>query len=412
MKQNTVFTNPLNEPFYLQIRPNGDNCNVHCKYCRYESAEKVWGNRPHMSRGLLEKIIREQVNAQPSKSVVFVWEGGEPMLSGLDFYRDVVRMQRKIAEDKIIFNVLETNGLLIDDIWCQFFKENNFFVYVFLDGPEHCHNHYRSDKRNGKTFSKVVNAINLLKKHRVDVVVQVAVTQYSVNYPLEIYRFLKNLGVYFIHFNPLVANISKKNEEVRFLFPTDKDKGVLAEWSVPSLAYGKFLTEIFDEWVRNDVGERFIKLFDATLTTLIGKRSLEICEFSRSCRSRLMVDFNGYAYQCNQLIAPQFKLGDLNIDPLLSLAHSQKRAELADAKLKRTCKTCRDCDMMLICNGYCTKSRFDNIEGCEHGHTYYCEGLKHYFNHVKPYMDFMANELSNNRPPANVMEYAKEFDAK
>lgn len=412
MRQNTVFTNPLNEPFYLQIRPNGEDCNTSCRYCRYESAEYTWGNRAHMSKKLLEKIIREQINAQPSKSVVFAWEGGEPLLSGIDFFRDAVRLQRRIADDKIVLNILETNGLLINDQWCQFFKENNFFVYVFLDGPEHCHSYYRSDRKNGNTFSKVISAINLLKKHRVDFVARVSVTQYSVNYPLEIYHFLKDLGVQFIHFNPLAHWIVKEDKGFHFLLPGEKGVGELAEWSVSSLAYGKFLTTIFDEWVRNDVGERYIKLFDATLTALIGKRSLEICEFSRSCRNRLLVNFDGSAYQCNQYISPEYKLGDLNTQPLLAIAHSSKRAELADRKLKRTCTTCRDCDMLAICNGYCTRTRFDNIDGCDHGHTYYCQGLKYYFNHVRPYMDFMANELKHDRPPANVMEFARERDKK
>lgn len=362
-----------------------------------------------MSRNLLKKIIKEQINAQPAKSVVFVWEGGEPLLSGIDFFRDAVKMQRQLAGDRIVFNVLETNGLLVDDRWCEFFKQNNFFVYVFLDGPEHCHNRYRSDHKNGKTYLKVINAVNLLKKHRVDFVVQLAVTRYSVSYPLEIYHFLKSLDVRFMRFHPLVHRIVKNDKGFEILLAGDTEKGELAEWSVPPLAYGKFLTTIFDEWVRNDVGERFIKLFDATLTSLIGKRSLEICEFGRSCRGRLLVDYDGSAYQCNQYVSPSYKLGDLSRQPLLAVAHSPRRAELADAKLKNTCATCRSCDMLSICSGYCTATRFDSISGCDH-HTYYCAGLKHYFNHVKPYMDFMANELKNNRPPANVMEYAKGMD--
>jgi uncharacterized protein len=160
--------------------------------------------------------------------------------------------------------------------------------------------------------------------------------------------------------------VTKGDRKFQPVFPEDKDKGVLADCSVPSLAYGKFLTEIFDEWVRNDVGECYIKLFDATLTALVGKRSLEICEFSRSCRNRLLVDFDGSVYQCNQLVAPKYRLGNLNVEPLLAIAHSPRRAEFADAKLKRTCTTCRDCDMLATCNGYCTRSRFDNIDGCEH----------------------------------------------
>ncbi len=410
MKQNTIFTNPLEEPFYLQIRPNGENCNVYCKYCRYESAEAMWEDRSQMSRSLLEKIIKEQINAQPSKSAVFVWEGGEPMLSGIEFFRDVVRLQRSLADDRIVFNIIETNGLLVDDKWCEFFRENNFFVYVFLDGPEHCHNYYRNDKKNGKTFSKVVNAISLLKKHRVDFVAQVAVTQYSVNYPLEIYHFLKGLGVQFMRFNPLAHRIVKDGKNIQMLFPNERDKGELAEWSVPPLAYGKFLTAIFDEWIRNDVGERFIKLFDATLTVTVGKRFIGLCEFGKSCRSRLLVDFDGSVYQCNQYVSPNHKLGDLKTQPLLAVAHSPQRAELADVKLKQACSTCSTCDALPICNGFCTKNRFNNVPGCEHGHAYYCEGLKHYFNHVKPYMEFMADELKNNRPPANVMKYARDLD--
>ena len=363
-----------------------------------------------MSRSLLEKIIKEQINAQPTKSVVFVWEGGEPMLSGIDFFRDAVRIQRKYAEDKIVFNVIETNGLLVDDRWCEFFKENNFFVYVFLDGLEHCHNHYRSDRKNGKTFSKVVNAINLLKKHRTDLVVQAAVTSYSVNYPLETYHFFKDLGIQFIHFVPLANRIVKGDKGFNTLHPSDTGNGELAEWSVTPLAYGKFLSTVFDEWVRNDVGERFIKLFDATLTMYMGRRSLEICEFSRSCRSRLLVNYDGSAYQCNRYVLPEHKLGDLKTQPLLSVAHSVQRAQLADTKLKNTCNKCRSCDMLSICNGFCTGTRIEEIEGCEHGHTYYCEGLQHFFNHIKPYMDFMANELKNDRPPANVMEFARGLD--
>lgn len=412
MKQSGAYINTLAEPFYLQIRPNGESCNAYCKYCRYEPSNVMLEDRPQMSRSLLEKVIREQINAQPTKSVVFVWEGGEPMLSGIDFFREAVRLQKAISDEKIVFNVIETNGLLVNDRWCEFFKENNFFVYVFLDGPEHCHSYYRSDAKNGKTFSRVVKAIDLLKKHRVDFVIQVAVTQYSVNHPLEIYRFVKNLGANFISFQPLSHRIIKGSREFRVLFPDERDKGELAEWSVPSLAYGKFLTTIFDEWVRHDVGERFIKLFDATLTVLTGRHSLEICAFSKSCRNRLLVDFDGSIYQCNQYISPKYMLGNLNTQPLLAVAHSHRRAELADAKLKQAYTECATCNVLPICNGFCTKNRIVGTSQSEHGQSYYCEGLKHYFNHVKPYMEFMANELKNNRPPANVMEYARGLDKK
>lgn len=409
MKQNAIFTNPFTEPFYLQVRPNGESCNVYCKYCRYEPAEITWTGKPQMLHSLLEKVIKEQINAQPSKDVVFVWEGGEPMLSGMDFFRDAVRLQKSLANDKIVFNVMETNGLLIDGRWCEFFKENNFFISVFLDGPEHCHSYYCNDRKNGKTFSKAIDAISLLKKHRIDFVVQVEVTQYSVSYPLEIYHFLKSLGVHFMRFTPLFHRIIRNGKKIQVLFPYERHLGEQAKWSVPSLAYGKFLTTIFDEWVRNDVGERFIKIFDATLTLMVGKRSLEICDFAKSCRGRLLVDFDGSVYQCSHYVSPKYKLGDLKTQSLLAVAHSQQRAALADAKLEQTSSTCKACDMLPICNGFCTKSRTDSISGDDY-HSYYCEGLKHYFNYVKPYMDFMANELQNNRPPVNVMEYAKSLD--
>ena len=406
MEQNTVLSASLPDSFYLQIRPNGEDCGVDNRVYHHDPSEGIWRDRPHMSRELLHKAIKEQVNTQPSKSVVFEWSGGEPLLNGIDFFRHAVWQQRSISRRKTVFNIVRTNGLLIDESWCRFFKENNFFVYVFFDTLEYYHNGYQNNRKQGNTFFEIIEVVKLLNKNRVNFLVQVSVTRYSAGIPLEIYRLLKEIGVRFMDFTPIAHRVSKADSEPKILFPDDKEPGELADWSVSPLAYGKFLAAIFDEWVRNDVGERFIKTFDSTLAMTMGKQSLDICEFSGGCNNRLMVDFDGGVYQCNQYISPRHKLGDLNEQSLLAVATSPERLMLAKAKLNS--EGCKDCNMSAICNGYCPATRFSNPDSQGCGRSYYCEGLKHYFNHVKPYMDFMADEIDNNRPPANVMEFARE----
>lgn len=401
MKKNIAF-NPLDLPMYVMAKPAGATCNLRCAYCYYLEKEEFYKNRKSlkMSDELLEKFTKEYIEMQPAGEVLFTWHGGEALLRDIDFYKKALRFQQRYARGRKITNTLQTNGTLLNDEWCKFFHDNEFLIGISIDGPEHCHDFYRKNADEIGSFAKTMRGIELLKKHAVEFNTLSVINDYNVNFPEEIYDFLKSIGSKFLQFSPIVERIST-DETVNLASPEEKN-APFAKWTVESEKFGEFYTRIFDKWILADVGEVFVQLFDATLACLVGV-SPGVCLFAERCGHAAALEFNGDVYACDHYVFPEFKLGNIYTTPLLTMMLSEKQNRFGDKKLDLP-KTCLQCEFRQLCNGECPKNRI-----LENGENYLCKGYKKYFKHVEPYMNFMAQELRFQRPPANVMQWAKSL---
>ena len=394
-------------------KPIGPVCNLNCTYCFYLEKEKLFGDKEtfRMSDEVLETYIRQTIESQAAPTVEFIWQGGEPTLLGVDYFRKVVRLEQKYARGKTIMNAFQTNGVLIDDEWAKFFKENNFLVGVSLDGPEELHNRYRLTKNGQGTFHLVMRGIEFLKKHQVEFNTLTSVQRENAYHALEVYRFLKKEGSPYMQFIPIVERISEQPYEagLNLLPPYAKASVSVTDWSVEPKQYGIFLSEIFDEWVRNDVGKYFIQIFDVALEAWYGMQP-SICIFRETCGEALAIEHNGDLYSCDHYVFPENKLGNIMKVPLEKLVTSEQQIKFGNDKRDTLPKYCRECEYRFICNGGCPKDRIIKTPDGEDGLNYLCEGYKYFFGHIDLYMRFMANELRNQRPPANVMDWAREKD--
>ncbi|MGL5319083.1 MAG: anaerobic sulfatase-maturation protein, partial [Bacteroidales bacterium] len=377
----------------------------------YLDKEELYKNRKNyrMSEELLEQFTREYIEAQPTPHVLFTWHGGETLIRGIEFFRKALLFQRKYARGRQITNTLQTNGILLNDEWCQFFKENDFLIGISIDGPEHCHDVYRTDKAGNGTFHKVMAGLELLRKHQVEFNILSVVNNYNVKYPLEVYRFFKSTGAQFIQFSPVVERAGERTDGLRLLAPGDTQPAAVTSWSVDALEYGRFMTTIFDEWVRNDVGRVYVQMFDSTLAGVIGENP-GVCIYAKTCGHASAMEYNGDVYACDHFVFPENKLGNIKQKSLVSMMLSEQQTRFGRAKRDTLPKQCLQCEFLQMCNGECPKNRIIKTDDGENGLNYLCQGLKHYFNHVMPYMNFMANELSCKRPPANIMAALRNSD--
>ena len=400
----TIQFNPLKYPVYVMAKPIGPACNLRCSYCYYLDKESLSpkNSSNRMSDATLELFTEQYINAQPGEQVLFTWHGGEPLLLGVEYYRKALRLQRTYGRNRQIDNTLQTNGVLLTEEWCKFFKENNFLIGISIDGPEHCHNQYRRTIQNNGSFQQVLNGIKLLQKHEVEFNVLSVVNDYNVQYPLEVYRFFKLIGAKYIQFSPVVERL---NAESGLLSSAENPEGKLTAWSVGALEYGKFLTTIFDEWVRNDVGEVFVITFDATLAGFVGAPA-STCVYAETCGHAAALEANGDLYSCDHFVFPEYLQGNIHQRTITEMMLSPEQIKFGNDKRKKLSSDCHKCQFLKLCNGECPKNRIVNLTDGS-AHNYLCQGLKHYFNHVKPYMQFMANELKYSRPPANVMNWVQ-----
>ncbi len=397
----TIQFNPLKYPVYVMTKSTGAACNLRCDYCYYLDKEKLRprGSSPRMSDDILEEFTRQYILAQPVNTVLFTWHGGEATLSGIDFFRRALSYQRKYADGRQIDNVLQTNGTLLNDEWCRFFKENNFLIGISIDGPQHCHDHYRKNKSGEGSFELTMRGIDLLIKHGVEFNILSVVNAYNVRFPLEVYRFFKSTGARYIQFSPVVERL---DAATGLLTAPDNHEGKLTPWSVDALGYGKFLTTIFDEWVRTDVGQTFVTTFDNTLAGYVGANP-GTCIFAQTCGHAAALEANGDLFACDHFVFPEYKRGNIRQQTITQMMLSPEQIRFGNDKRDNLSSVCRQCPHLRLCNGECPKNRILNIGPGEPAQNYLCRGLKHYFDHVAPYMQFMANELAHQRPPANVM---------
>ena len=405
----TIAFNPLSMPTYVMAKPIGSSCNLNCAYCYYLEKEKLYENRKslQMSDETLETYIESYINAQPTKEIMFTWHGGETLLRDLSFYRKVLMLQKKYGRGRTIDNTLQTNGVLLNDEWCRFFKDNNFLIGISIDGPEHCHDIYRKNKGGLGTFKHVMRGIEFLQKHNVEFNTLSVINDYNVNYPLEVYRFFKEIGSNYMQFSPIVERISHdRTDKLELLPPSDHFQSELAPWTVDSVKFGKFYTAIFDEWVRNDVGKYFVQLFDSTLAGYVGEMP-GVCLFGETCGHAAVMEFNGDVYSCDHFVFPEYKLGNMKTHTIYEMMFSEKQLRFGADKRDLLPTQCRQCEYLKMCNGECPKNRISSTSTGEPGLNYLCSGYKLFFKHTQPYMEFMANELFFKRSPANVMDWAR-----
>lgn len=398
---------PFEEPLYVMLKPAGAMCNLACEYCYYLEKSHMYNEGPKtlMSDSLLEHFVKQYIESQTTPNVLFLWHGGETMMRPLSFYQKALELQKKYARGRMIDNAFQTNGTMLTDEWCRFFKENNWLVGVSIDGPKEVHNAYRQNRLGQPSFDQVMRGINLLNKHGVMWNAMAVVNDLNVKHPQEFYRFFKSIGCRYIQFTPIVERLAE-HEDGRYLATPDQKDCSLAHFSVTPEDWGDFLCTIFDEWVRNDVGQYFIQIFDATLANWVGVDP-GLCTMARSCGHAGVMEFNGDVYSCDHFVFPEYKLGNIRQNTLLEMMYSERQLEFGRMKQGSLPGQCRKCDYLFACNGGCPKDRFAQTVDGEPNLNYLCKGYHQYFKHVAPYMDYMKNELMSQRPPANVMKLFK-----
>jgi uncharacterized protein len=398
------------QAFHIMAKPVGPICNLDCKYCFYLEKEHLYPGKTNwaMPEEVLESYIAQYIKAQNGPAVNFAWQGGEPTLLGVDYFRKVVELQKKYADGKQVENAFQTNGILLDDRWGEFLSENRFLVGISIDGPREIHNRYRVDKGQQPTFDRVLRGMACLKEHGVEFNTLTVIQKHNSYYPLQVYRFLKEAGSGFMQFIPVVERIAEipNHKGLVLIGPSFSPQARVSEWSVEPEQYGKFLCAIFDEWVRYDVGRYFIQLFDVALESWLGMEP-SLCVFRETCGTAMAVEHNGDLYSCDHFVYPENRLGNIMDQALESLANSLQQERFGSEKRDSLPRYCKECDVRFACNGECPKHRFLRTPDGEDGLNYLCAGYKLFFKHIDPCMRFMAEELRQSRPPANVMSWVR-----
>jgi len=402
---NTI--SPFSKPLYVLAKPVGASCNLRCKYCYYLEKSHLYRNAPArvMSDELLERFVQEYIQAQTMSQVLFTWHGGEPLMRPLSFYRKAVALQEKYAFGRQIDNTIQTNGTLLTDEWCEFFKEHNWLVGISIDGPQEFHDEYRRTASNKPSWQKVMRGIRLLRKHGVEWNAMAVVNDFNAGYPLEFYHFFKEMGAKYIQFAPVVERMAAHSDGRHLATLVDQECPV-ADFSVSPAQWGDFLCAIFDEWVRHDVGQTYVEIFDCTLANWVGERP-GICVYAKECGHAGVMEFNGDVYSCDHFVFPEYKLGNIRDRTLVEMLYGEQQRQFSCLKHASLPKQCKECEWEFACHGECPKNRFVNDRYGNPGLNYLCSGYRHFYEHVAPYMDFMKKEFMNQRPPANVMEAVK-----
>ena len=398
---------PFGKPLYVMLKPAGSLCNMACKYCYYLEKGNLYKQyKDHViSDELLEKFVKDYIESQTLPQILFTWHGGETLMRPISFYKKALALEKRYARGRQIDNCIQTNGTLLTDEWCEFFKENNFLVGVSIDGPQEFHDEYRRTRSGKPSFQKVMNGIQLLNKHGVEWNALAVINDFNADYPLEFYHFFKDIHCKYIQFTPIVERMVNRTDGLT-LAPGMQDQGKLADFSITADQWGNFLCTIFDEWVRKDVGNYYIQLFDATLANWAGVAP-GICDMAKECGHAAVMEFNGDVYCCDHFVYPEYKLGNLHQKTLTEMLYSKRQKDFGEMKYKSLPRQCKECEFLFACHGECPKNRFLKDKYGEFGLNYLCKGYYRFFKHVAPYMDFMKKELDAHRPPANIMNLFK-----
>lgn len=398
----------LSGSYHIMAKPTGSLCNLDCKYCFYLEKEKLYPSVKSwkMSDMVQEYFIKQYIQSQTTDEITFAWQGGEPALNGVEFYERAVELQKRYSDGRVIKNTFQTNGVLLDDEWGRFFKKNEFLIGLSIDGPKEIHDKYRVMKGGQPSFEKVMNGLNILKKHGVEFNTLTVVQRDNSYKALEVYEFLKEIGSRYMQFIPIVERerVNRDDGGLNLISPDFKGKAKLTEWSVEPLQYGIFLQEIFDKWVRNDVGNIFVQIFDVALEVWYGYNA-NICVFNETCGRAMALEHNGDLYSCDHFVYEENKLGNILNSHIEQLVDSGQQVKFGLDKKMTLPQYCKNCEVKFICNGECPKHRFIKTPDGEEGLNYLCAGYKHFFNYIAPYMEYMVTQLDQHKPPSNVMKW-------
>ena len=400
---------------HVMAKPSGAVCNIDCKYCFYLEKEKLYpekGKNWRMNEETLELYVKQYIEAQDVPEINFAWQGGEPTLMGVDFFRKAVVLQQKYADGKPITNAFQTNGTLLNDEWGEFLAEHKFLVGLSIDGPKEMHDTYRVDKGGKPTFDQVIAGLEVLKKHGVEFNTLTVLQANNARDPLKVYRFLKEIGSHYMQFIPIVERIAQEPDEdlLTLVDPKFDGRAQVSRWSLGAAQYGRFLCQVFDEWVRKDVGRYFVQIVDVALGAWMGQNP-SLCVFSETCGDALIIEHNGDLYSCDHFVYPEYNLGNVHEQSIREMVNSPMQRKFGTDKRDALPQYCRDCSVRFACNGGCPKHRFIRTPSGEEGLNYFCKGYKMFFLHADPYMRMMAAELSRGRPAANVMQWVRQQDA-
>jgi uncharacterized protein len=409
--------------FHLLAKPTGSTCNIDCTYCFFLSKEALYPNEKHrMSDDTLEVYIRQLLASHRTPTVTVAWQGGEPTLMKLDFFRRSVELVEKYRRPgQAVEHTFQTNGLLIDDDWCDFFKQNNFLVGLSVDGPREIHDAYRVDRRGRGTFDLVMRGWNYLRKHRVEFNILCTVNAANEKHGRTVYRFFRDeLGAKWVQFIPIVERASAETLEIANLGWSDQPGrkrllytqtgNLVTQRSVGGEQYGRFLVDVFEEWLRHDVGKVYVQLFDVTLEACFGRHLS--CIHAPTCGYGPALEYNGDLYSCDHFVEPKHKLGNIHETDMLQLVASPQQRKFGLDKRATLTGQCRHCAVRPLCNGGCPKDRFTLSRDGEPGHNYLCPGLELFFTHTRPAMTTMARLLQQGRAPSDVMALVAAEDAR
>ncbi len=373
-------------PFQVMVKPTGALCNLDCEYCYYLNKSAMFkGSKFRITDDILEKHIKGYIESQPAgcREAGFTWQGGEPTLLGIDFFRKAVQLQDKYRRAGLeITNALQTNGTKLDDRWCKFLKENDFLVGISLDGPESLHDRYRKTKEGKGSFQQVKRGLDKLIEHRVEFNVLTAVQRDNGDHPLEVYRALKEFGIQHIQFIPIVESLGDGTVSERSLLPEQ---------------YGKFMNSIFDAWLAADIGRIYIQQFESALSTIIDHRAT-FCVHAKQCGRSLVLEHNGDVYACDHFVFDDFRIGNIGQETYADIVDGEQQSKFGQAKEKELTGRCKHCDVRHFCNGGCPAHRLVNLGNEEYPHNYLCEGYKAFFRYTRPYLEAIARALRNQKP--------------
>jgi uncharacterized protein len=397
--------NPPPPRVHVLAKPSGATCNLACSYCFFLDKELLYpDSKFRMSEEVLESYIRQLIETHRTNQVTVSWQGGEPTLMGVDFYRRAIEYQEKYRKPEMVFeNTIQTNGTLLDDEWCQFLKENNYLVGISIDGPRHLHDAYRVDKGGKGTFDKVMRGLRLLQKHGVEYNILVTVNRTNADYPQEVYRFLRDeADTEWIQFIPVIERITEDGLTIY------QQGSTVSERTVRPEQFGRFLIRVFDEWVMNDVGKIYVQTFEAALRNWMHLPSSGMCVFEPTCGIGLALEHNGDLYSCDHFVEPDYLLGNIQQEHMIELVSSEQQVKFGNDKLDTLPHYCLECEVRFACHGECPKNRFIETPAGEAGLNYLCAGWKAFFHRVDEPMKIMATLLRMNRPATDVMEILAE----
>lgn len=393
--------------FTTMIKPVGSLCNLDCDYCYYlGKADLYGGHQPKMSEELLERYISQYIEAVQVPTVTFCWHGGEPLLAGIDFYEKAVALQNKYRGNKQIENSLQTNGLLINPDWCDFFRQNNFLIGLSLDGPKDIHDAYRHDRGGHPTFDRVMHALEMMAISRVEYNTLSTINNRSAGQGKRVYQFMRSVSKY-MQFLPVVEHTLTTPSGRAAIVPPGTEGAKAAPWSITPKAFGKFMCDVFDEWVINDVGERFVQLFDITLAQWYGVQP-SLCAFCPTCGDGLVVEHNGDVYMCDHFVYPEYKLGNIAVEHLSDLQRKPELFRFGIEKRNSLPSDCRKCEYLFACRGECPKHRFATTRRGEKGLNALCDGYKHFFEYTAPYMRQMRQLLEQGLEAKHIIPWARQ----